>query len=97
MIFFKEPDILFRCTHCKAEESFNKKFVAKLEAENRHDSICPLKVECHICHSGYAIPIKYKSKTGKIYNFNKLADKIPHITHDSVDSLLKHLLDEDNF
>ena len=38
MIFFKEPDVLFRCTYCKAEESFSKKFVIKLETETQEAS-----------------------------------------------------------
>lgn len=97
MIFFKEPVILFRCTYCKAEESFSKKFVIKLESDNKDDTVCPLKVECHICHSGFAIPVNYKSKSGKTYIFDALADSIPHFEHDSVESLLEHLLDDEFF
>jgi hypothetical protein len=93
MTFFKKHSILFRCNYCNAEVSLSKKFVLQLEADNRDDSICPLIVECHYCHMGFVIPVNYKSKTGKIYNFDELANKIPHLNSNT---LLDRLLDEDN-
>jgi hypothetical protein len=94
MIFFKKSSVLFRCNYCFEEFSFSKKSVLQLEANNLDDSVCPVKEECHYCHMGFVIPVNYKSKNGKIYRFDELAHKIPHL---DPESLLDRLFDEHNF
>lgn len=91
---FTKHRILFRCNYCNAEVSFSKKFVLQLESAHRDNSVCPLKVECHYCHMGFVIPVNYISKNGKIYKFDDLAHKIPHL---DPDTLLDRLLNKDNF
>lgn len=92
--FFTKQKILFRCNYCACEVYFSKKLVRQLEHENRDDSVCPPKTQCHYCHMGFVIPLYYKSKNGTIYKFDDLADKIPHL---HPDSFFDRLLDEDYF
>jgi hypothetical protein len=97
MNFFKKlfnNRISFKCNYCGAEIKATLKLVERLENKNRGDAVCPPKIECHYCHMGFVIPLNYKSKNGKIYKFDELADKIPTL---DPDSLFDRLLDEDNF
>ena len=86
--------ILFRCNYCRADFSFPLRLVERLENENRDDLVCPPKLECDYCHTGFVIPINYTSKNGITYKFDDLAAKIPTL---DPDSLLDRLLDPDNF
>jgi hypothetical protein len=95
--FFKKlfnSRITFKCNYCGTEIKTTLKLVERLEYKNRNDAVCPPKTECHYCHMGFVIPLNYKSKNGKSYKFDELADKIPTL---DPDSLLNRLLDEDNF
>ncbi len=92
-IFLKNR-ILFRCNYCNAAVRVPIKIVYQLENENRQDSVCPIKIECHYCHMGFVIPVYFKSKNGKIYKFDEIASKIPHL---DPNTLLDRLFDEDNF
>ena len=97
MNFFKKlfnSRITFKCNYCGAEIKAPLKLVERLENKNRNDAVCPPKTECHYCHMGFVIPLNYKSKNGKTYKFDELADKIPTL---DPDSLFDRLLDEDNF
>ena len=85
--------IPFKCNYCGAEVNIFLTHVKQLETENRDDSVCPLKIECHYCHMGYVIPINYKSKNGKTYKFDDLYDKIPTL---DPNTFFDRLLDEDN-
>lgn len=93
MIFFNKR-IPFRCNYCGAKVLISLKLVQQLENDNRTDTTCPPKIECHYCHMGYVIPIHYKSKNGKTYKFDDLYDKIPTL---DPDSFFDRLLDPDNF
>ena len=93
MIFFNKR-IPSRCNYCGVKVLISLKLVQQLENDNRTDTICPPKIECHYCHMGYVIPINYKSKNGKTYKFDDLSDKIPLL---DPDSFFERLLDKDNF
>ena len=88
---FAKQKIDFKCNFCHEEVLFSRKLVERLERRNREDSVCPPKTECHYCHTGFVIPLHYKSKNGKTYAFNELAHKIPTL---DPDSLLERLLDD---
>lgn len=87
---FARKHVLFRCNYCNATVKATINRVLRLERRNRHDPVCPLKEECHYCHMGFVIPVHYKSKNGKIYKFDELAPKIPHL---DPKTLLERLLD----
>ncbi len=91
---FTKQKILLRCNYCNAEVCFSKKLVEQLEYENRDDIVCPPKTQCHYCHMGFVIPVHYKSKNGKIYTFDNLSVKIPHLAQDT---FFDRLLDDDYF
>lgn len=90
---FPKKKILIRCNYCGSEVIFSLKLVQQLELKNTNDPLCPPKTECHYCHLGFVLPVFSKSKNGKIYKFNELADKILSL---SQDSFFDRLLDDDH-
>mgnify|MGYP001582001342 CR=1 FL=1 len=94
MIFFRKSKFPFRCNYCGCKVKVPLQDVLQLENENKDDSVCPLKIECHYCHMGYVIPSNYKSKNGKTYKFDELYNKVPTL---DPNTFFDRLLDEDNF
>ncbi len=82
--FKKNKPILVRCTHCYDEFELTIREVRLLKEQNKSDSICPIKEECHICHIGYVIPVKYTDKDGKEYNYSEIKPKIKNLDPDTV-------------
>lgn len=87
----KKKPVLFRCTQCYYEFELPQKQVHQLENQNHDDPICPLKEICHMCHSGFMIPVKYTNKNGKIYLFHEIKPKIKKLDPDTVfKSIFEH-------
>lgn len=83
--FFKnKTPILFRCTHCSYEFDFSLREVRLLAKQNASDPVCTLKEECHACHIGFMIPVKYTDKHGKQYLFHEFKSKIKNLDPDTV-------------
>ena len=82
--FNKKKPVLFRCTECYYEFELSTREVRLLEIKNCHDSICPPKEICHICHTGFMIPVKYTNKSGKQYLFHKIKPKIKKLDPNKV-------------
>ncbi|MEK6589958.1 MAG: hypothetical protein AABZ11_04690 [Nitrospinota bacterium] len=75
---------LVRCTHCYYEFHLSPREVRLLEKQNTSDTVCPVKEECHICHIGFMIPVKYTDKTGKKYLFHEIKPKIKNLDPNTV-------------
>jgi len=58
--------------------------VRQLQKQNRHDPVCDIKKECHICHIGFMIPLKYTDKKGKPYRYNQIKPKIENLDPQTV-------------
>jgi len=74
--YFRKKRILLRCTECNYDYEYTEKEVRLLEEINAHDPVCPVKEECHMCHSGYMIPFRYTGKDGKVYLFHEIKPKV---------------------
>jgi len=78
--FAKRIDpVLTRCTHCAYEFELLPKEVRQLEKKNAKDPVCPIKLECDICHIGFMIPVRYTDPAGKTYLFHDLKPKIKNL------------------
>ncbi len=73
--FKKNKKILVRCTYCYDEFELTPREVRLLQSQNANSPICAIKEECHICHIGFVIPVKYTDKTGKQSSIMKLNQK----------------------
>lgn len=83
--FFKKREpVLTRCTECNYELELTPKEVCQLEKQNANDPVCPVKEECHICHIGFIIPVKYIDKRGKQYLFHEIKPKIKNLDPNTV-------------
>lgn len=83
--FFKKREpVLTRCTECNYELELTPKEVRQLEKQNANDPVCPVKEECHICHIGFIIPVKYTDKKGKQYLFYEIKPKIKNLDPNTV-------------
>ena len=91
---FQKKIIIFRCNYCNAETQVPLKIVQSIEQQNATDLLCPVKEECHYCHTGFVLPVFYQSKNGKIYKFEELAHKIPHLDQNS---FLNRIFDAKHF
>jgi hypothetical protein len=98
---FKKPEpILMRCTLCSFELPFSMREVRRLEKLNAKDPVCPIKEECHICHTGFMIPVSYINKSGKTFLYDKIKPKIKNLDPDTVaQRIYEHpdMLDLDSF
>lgn len=82
--FNKKKPLLFRCTECYYEFELSIREVRLLEIKNCHDPVCPPREICHICHTGFMIPVNYSNKSGKQYLFNEIKPKIKKLDPDKV-------------
>lgn len=89
--FFKKKPVLLRCTECFYEDDFSSREVRRLEKQNSMDPICPVKEQCHVCHIGFMIPVKYTDKTGKQYLFHKVK---PHIKNLDPNTAMQRIFEE---
>lgn len=74
---------LMRCTYCYEEMDFSARQVRMLMATT-YDPVCTIKDECHLCHTGFMVPVKYKDKSGNIYLFHEIKPKIKNLDPNTV-------------
>ena len=79
----KQP-VLVRCTYCYEEFFLSPREVRVLLSKNADDPVCPIKEECHICHIGFTIPVKYMDKKGNKYLFHEIKPKIKNLDPNTV-------------
>ncbi len=99
-LFKKQEPVLMRCTLCSFEYPISAREAHYLEKHNAKDSVCPIKEECHICHTGFMIPVSYTNKSGKTFLYNKIKPKIKNLDPDTaVQRIYEHpdMLDLDSF
>lgn len=89
----KKKPVLMRCTYCYEEIDFSAKEIRTLFAKNTTDPVCPIKDECHFCHIGFMIPVKYKDKHGNTYLFHKIKPKIKNLDPNTV---MERIFDHDD-
>ena len=81
--FFKKnpppPPVLLRCSRCRFEYELSLREVRLLEQYNAQDPLCPVKEECHICHTGFMIPVNYTNPAGKTFRYHELKPKIKEL------------------
>ena len=82
--FFRKNPVLLRCTECNYEFDISPREIRQLERKNKADSVCPVKGECHICHTGFMIPVKYIDNKGKQYLFHEIKPKIKNLDPNTV-------------
>jgi len=87
-----------RCTHCYYEYDLSPREVRLLERQNSLDAVCRIKEECHICHIGFMIPVKYTDSFGKLYLFHEIKPKIKNLDPDTVfERIFEHTESENIF
>jgi hypothetical protein len=77
--FFAKKNVLLRCTACLYEYEISPREVRLLCKENASDPTCPIKEECHLCHIGFMIPVKYTDKNGNQYLYHEIKPKIKNL------------------
>ena len=83
--FFKPPPpALLRCTHCEYEDDFSFKELKRLAKRLPKDSVCPFQTECHICHTGFMIPVDYHAPDGQHYLFDNIKPKIKNLDQNTL-------------
>jgi hypothetical protein len=86
--FFKKKlpaaPVHLKCTVCEFEYDLSPREVHLLERQNAHDPICPVKEECHICHTGFMIPLNYTNPAGKQFLYHDLKPKIKNLDPDTL-------------
>ena len=82
--FNKKKPVLCRCTQCYFELELSIREVRQLEKKNCLDPICQVKEICHMCHTGFMIPVKYTDKSGKQYLFHEIKPKIKNLDPNEV-------------
>ena len=83
-LFEKKSPTLVRCTFCYDEFYLSPREVRLMERDNASDPACPIKEECHICHMGFVIPVKYSDKHGKLFLYHELKPKIKNLDPDTL-------------
>lgn len=81
--FKKHPPVLFRCTYCYEELDLPFKDLCFLEALNPFDQVCRLKDLCHICHTGFIIPVNFTDNQGNRFLFHEIKPKILNLDPDT--------------
>ncbi len=76
---FKKKFVLFRCSFCYHEFQLSLREVRSLESLNPSDPVCSAKELCHICHTGFMIPVNYTDKHGKLFLFHQIKPKIKNL------------------
>ena len=84
-LFKKQPEInvLLRCTYCDFEYDADQGDISYISQLHKNDSVCTIKSECDICHTGFMIPVNYTDKNGKTYRFDELKTKIKNLDPDT--------------
>jgi hypothetical protein len=81
--FFKNKlpthPVHLKCTACDFEYNLSPREVRRLERKNARDPVCPVKIECHICHTGLMIPLLYTNPEGKLFRYHDLKPKIKNL------------------
>lgn len=82
--FKKKPPVLFRCTYCYYELEYSLKEVRLLERQNSFDFVCTARELCHMCHTGFLIPVKHTGMFGREYLFHEIKPKIKNLDPNTV-------------
>lgn len=91
----KRTPVLMRCTYCYEEMDFSAKQVRMLMAKNTYDPVCSIKEECHYCHIGFVIPVKYKDNSGNTFLFHEIKPKIKNLDPNTVMERIFQLHDDE--
>jgi len=82
--FKKKPPVIFRCTYCNYEFDLSPKEVRLLVRQNSFDPVCTARELCHMCHTGFMIPVKYTDMFGNHYLFHQIKPKIKNLNPNTV-------------
>lgn len=83
-LFKKKPPVPLRCTECSFEYELSPREARILEKHNAQDTVCPVREPCHICHTGFMIPVNYTDKKGNQYIFHEIKPKIKNLDPNTV-------------
>jgi hypothetical protein len=72
------PDTLLRCTHCEYELAYTDREMRLMAKRASAIDPCPFMDLCHICHTGFMIPIHYEND-GKTYFFEKIKPLVKNL------------------
>ena len=95
-LFKKKPPVLFRCTYCNYEFDLSLKEVRLLERQNSFDPVCTARELCHICHTGFMIPVKHTDMFGNHYLFHEIKPKIKNLDPNTVMERIMEDTDPEN-
>ena len=59
--------VKFICPGCGHESKVSAAFVREHEAALCHGPGGPPEIECHWCHQGLMIPLKYRFRSGEVF------------------------------
>jgi len=89
----KKQPVLVRCTNCYYDFYLSPREVRLLESQNANDPVCSVKEECHVCHIGFMIPVKYTDKSGKTYLYHEIKPKIKNLDPNTV---MERIMNDDD-
>lgn len=72
------PDTMLRCTKCGYELEYTDNELRLMAKRATPSSPCPFMDLCHICHTGFMVPIRYE-KDGKIYLFEQIKPLVKNL------------------
>jgi len=72
------PDTMSCCTECGYEMEYTDRELRLMAKRAPPTSPCPFMDLCHICHTGFMIPIHYE-KDGKLYLFEKIKPLVKNL------------------
>jgi len=70
-MFFLRRKIQFICPACGIVSKLHREFVRQNEESLSSGPGRPPEVECHWCHEGLMVPLKYRFRNGEVF-------RLPH-------------------
>lgn len=72
------PPTLLRCTCCEYEMEYTDRELRLMARRTTPSSPCPFMDLCHICHTGFMVPIRYEMD-GKLYLFDEIKPLVKNL------------------
>lgn len=76
-------ETLLRCTNCDYELEYTDEELKQMTKHAKQGDPCPFMDPCHICHTGFMIPVHYQTEDGRLFLFKEIKPLVKNLDPDT--------------